>query len=171
MRKIFIIAASIAALAIPAASMAATYNDFGVGSVTKGDVQTVLGWNNAAFDAKAGSVEFTQKSVFSAHYALRCNDTDYVDDTTATTTHPVTATVITDGNGRQITGWNLTGAVPGTTTETTHTNPNARSQFFSCVIGGGDVGPSASSSNTTQLGLYVNGIGLPNTPVVVPAPV
>jgi hypothetical protein len=168
MRKLIIIAASLAALAIPTAAIASVAVDAsGNGSVGKGDVQTVLGWNNAAFDANAGSVEFTQKSVFSAHYALVCNGTEYVDDTTATTTKPVTATAIKNaGNGRQITGWNLTGVGTGTTSPTTHTNPTARSQWLACVIGGGDAGPSVSSSNTTPLGLYVNGISLPNTPVI-----
>jgi hypothetical protein len=167
MRKLIIIAASLAALAIPAAAFASVAVDAnGNGLVGKGDVQTVLGWNNAAFDANAGSVEFTQKSVTSNHYALRCNGTDYVDDVTVTTTKPVTATAIKNaGNGRQITGWNLTGVGTGTTS-TTHTDPNARSQWLSCVIGGGDAAGSVSSSNTTLPGLYVNGISLPNTPVL-----
>ena len=168
MRKLIIIAASLAALAIPAAAMATVGVDAnGTGLVGKGDVQTALGWNNTAFDTNAGSVAFTQKSVFSAHYALICDGTEYVDDTTATTTKPVNATAIKNaGNGRQITGWNLTGVGAGTTSETTHTNPNARSQWLACVIAGGYAGTSVSSSNTTLLGLYVNGISLPNTPVL-----
>jgi hypothetical protein len=172
MRRIIMIAA-LAAIAILATAAVATatvaVDANGTGFVGKGDVQTALGWNNAAFDANAGSVEFTQKTVTSAHYALVCNGTDYVDDMTVTTTKPVTATAIKNaGNGRQITGWNLTGVGTGTPV-TTHTDPNARSQWLSCVIGGGDAAGSVSSSNTTLPGLYVNGISLPNTPVALPA--
>jgi hypothetical protein len=168
MRKLFIIAASIAALAIPAAAIASVSVDAsGTGFVGKGDVQNALGWNNATFDRNALSVGFTQKSVTSAHYALRCNGTDYVDDMAVTRTTPVTATPIYNaGNGRQITGWNLTGVATETASTTTHTDPNARSQWLSCVYGGGDTAGSVSSSNTTLPDLYVNGISLPNTPVV-----
>ena len=52
MRKLIIIAASLAALAIPTAAIASVAVDNGVGSVGKGDVQTALGWNNADFDKK-----------------------------------------------------------------------------------------------------------------------
>jgi hypothetical protein len=171
MRRIIMIAAlaAIAILATAAVANATVAVDAnGNGLVGKGDVQTVLGWNNAAFDTNAGSVAFTQKSVTSSHYALNCNGTDYVDDMTVTTTKPVTATAIKNANGRQITGWNLTGVGTGTTS-TTHTDPNARSQWLACVIGGGDAASSVSSSNTTLPGLYVNGISLPNTPVEAPA--
>jgi hypothetical protein len=41
--------------------MASVAVDNGVGSVSKGDVQTALGWNNAAFDANSNNVVFSVK--------------------------------------------------------------------------------------------------------------
>ena len=50
MRKLIIIAAAIAALAIPTAAMASIAVENGTGFVGKGDVQTALGYkNDAAF--------------------------------------------------------------------------------------------------------------------------
>src|SRR6478672_9729447 len=52
MRKLIIIAASLAALAIPTAAMATVAVENGTGFVGKGDVQTALGYkNDAAFQA------------------------------------------------------------------------------------------------------------------------
>jgi hypothetical protein len=65
MRKLFIIAAAIAALAIPTAAMATVAVDgTGTGFVGKGDVQTALGYanNNAFTDADARSAKFTAAS-------------------------------------------------------------------------------------------------------------
>ena len=59
MRKFIILASSLLALAIPAAGIASVAVENGVGYVGKGDVQTALGWNNAAFDKGAGSLKFT----------------------------------------------------------------------------------------------------------------
>ena len=64
MRKLIIIAASIAALAIPTAAMASVAVDGnGVGFVGKGDVQTALGYaNDAAFQKDASKTTFTAAS-------------------------------------------------------------------------------------------------------------
>ena len=65
MRKLIIIAASLAALAIPTAAMASVSVDGnGVGFVGKGDVQTALGYanNNAFTDTDARSAKFTAAS-------------------------------------------------------------------------------------------------------------
>jgi hypothetical protein len=64
MRKLMIIAASIAALAIPTAAMASvTVDGNGNGFVGKGDVQTALGYaNDAAFQKDASKATFTAAS-------------------------------------------------------------------------------------------------------------
>jgi len=64
MRKLIIIAASLAALAIPTAAMASVAVENGVGFVGKGDVQTKLGYanNNDFTDADARSATFTAAS-------------------------------------------------------------------------------------------------------------
>ena len=74
MRKLIIIAASFAALAIPTAAIATVAVDNGIGSVGKGDVQTALGWNNAAFDKVApGSLKFTVNAEqVIADYKMTC---------------------------------------------------------------------------------------------------
>jgi flagellar biosynthesis/type III secretory pathway protein FliH len=62
MRKLMILGASLAALAVPAAAIAGvTVNADGTGFVGKGDVQTALGYNNSALQkaVEAKSLKFT----------------------------------------------------------------------------------------------------------------
>jgi hypothetical protein len=174
MRKLIIIAASIAALAIPAAALANVAVDNGVGFVGKGDVQTALGWNNAAFDKGVKSLKFTvsgEKVI--ADYKMSCYGSDAIGhriiSQPGTTT--VTATpVLNAGNGKQITGFNLTGQTSGFTATGGATlreeKPEGCLMFMN--LGQGDL------FGKTQItgGLKVNGIDLPNTPVdAIVAPV
>src|SRR6476661_5999560 len=113
MRKLIIIAASIAALAIPAAALANVAVDNGVGFVGKGDVQTALGWNNAAFDKGVASLKFTvsgEKVI--ADYKMSCYGSDAIGHRIISQPGTITVTatpVLNAGNGKQITGFDLTG--------------------------------------------------------------
>ena len=107
---------------IGTASAASVYtpNADGTTSVTKGEVQTALGWNNADFDAnvgKARDVKFVvaAERVYVDHPMLCLNLTTgemrtvghrrIVQPGTAT----ISATQTLSGNGKQINGWTLTG--------------------------------------------------------------
>ena len=73
MKKLILGVIAVAMLAIPTAAIASVAVDNGVGFVGKGDVQTALGWNNAAFDKGAGSLKFTagaEKVI--ADYKMSC---------------------------------------------------------------------------------------------------
>ena len=175
MRKLIIIAASIAALAIPTVAIASVAVDNGVGFVGKGDVQSALGWNNAAFDKGAASLKFTagaEKVI--ADYKMSCfNGTTGAIDAEVSHqiisqpgTTTVTATpVFNAGNGKQIIGFDLTGQTSGFTATggaTLREVPCPDGSFMYMNLGQGDL------FGKTQItgGLKVNGIDLPNTPPV-----
>ena len=167
MRKFIIAVASLLALAIPAAGIASVAVDNGVGTVGKGDVQSALGWNNAAFDKGAGSLKFTvgaEKVI--ADYKMSCYGSDAIGHRIIS--QPGTATVaatavLNAGNGKQITGFNLTGQTSGFTATGGATlreeKPEGCLMFMN--LGQGDL------FGKTQItgGLKVNGIDLPNTPL------
>ena len=181
MRKILLGLAATAAIATPLA-MAASANatvavDNGIGHVDKGDVQTALDWNNKAFDNGAGTLKFTasaEKVV--VDYPMSCLDLN----TGAITSgghrlivQPgnasiVAAPVLNAGNGKQITGFNLTGNSAGFI--------NVGNRVLRDVTCGADTvlfmnegTPDPANTVSVTSGLKVNGIDLPNTPVVVPA--
>ena len=125
MRKLIIIAASIAALAIPTAALASVAVDgTGNGFVGKGDVQTALGYgngNDTAFQKDARSATFTLKSttLFKA-VGVKCGvavdgvidpSTIHAIDVTMGTTGTTTKAVKSDPKitGNKVTGYNLTG--------------------------------------------------------------
>src|SRR5580765_3021391 len=151
MRKLIIIAASIAALAIPTAALASVAVDNGVGFVGKGDVQTALGWNNAAFDKGVDSLRFTagaEKVI--ADYKMSCfnGSTGAIDAEVShqiislpgTTTVKATP-VLNSGNGKQIIGFNLTGETSGFTATggaTLRSVPCPEGSFSFMNIGQGD---------------------------------
>jgi len=184
MRKLFITAASLAALAIPTAAMATVAVENGTGFVGKGDVQTALGYanNNAFTDAAAKSATFT----------IDGNATDIFIDVNCAkldgTVHEIVVplgyyawdeTVITSTpkiSGGKVTGYNLSGVV--TSGPTAHTTPNA--SVTSCPAGetfygwGGDTPGKwhyvpRAGSGILQVTIGNKTAALPNTPV--PAPV
>src|SRR6476469_4632886 len=110
---------ALALLATAAVASASVAVDNGVGFVGKGDVQTALGWNNAAFDKGVGSLKFTtgaEKVI--ADYEMSCYGSDATGHRIITQpcTTTVTATPVQNsGNGKQITGFNLTGQTSGFT--------------------------------------------------------
>ena len=96
----------------------------------------------------------------------RCRATRIISQPGTTT---VTATpVLNAGNGKQITGFNLTGQTSGFTTTggtTLREDRARRARLMYMNLGQGDL------FGKTQItgGLKVNGIDLPNTPVVAPS--
>src|SRR6478609_985285 len=109
--------AALATAAVPSASVGV--NDQGVGFVGTGDVQSALKWNNAAFDKGASTLKFTASAEkVIADYKMSCYGSDAIGhriiSQPGTTT--VTATpVLNSGNGKQITGFDLTGQTSGFT--------------------------------------------------------
>jgi hypothetical protein len=186
MRKLIIIAASLAALAIPTAAMATVAVENGTGFVGKGDVLTALGYaNDAALQADVGKITFSQTSdTMSTVFHVKCAPTDGVTVDWAqahnvdnnignfgTTTKTFAATP--KGNNGKVTGWNLTGAVTATTTTPDTTD---YSKAMTCPVGerfaGFQQGDIITNPVTPGVSLTVsNGdktVALPNTPVVVP---
>jgi hypothetical protein len=167
MRKFMILAASLAALVVPTAAMAAvTYDDAGFGSVGKGDVQTVLGWNDAELQ-DAEDVEFTRKQVGVFDYSWNCpNDGTQHFIYTITTIQPLDVTELANKFDK-VTGWTLNGR--STTDPAYSTIETTGPAFFTCPSGGyGDfttfkINPTGSSI------VQVNDVDLPETPVEVPA--
>ena len=166
--------AALALLATAAVASASVAVDNGVGFVGKGDVQSALKWNNAAFDKGAPTLKFTtgaEKVI--ADYKMSCYGSDAIGhriiSQPGTTT--VTATpVFNAGSGKQITGFNLTGQTSGfaATGGATLREEKPEGCLMFMNLGQGDL------FGKTQItgGLKVNGIDLPNTPVdAIVAPV
>ena len=162
--------AAIALFATAAVASASVAVDAtGNGSVGKGDVQSAIGGNNGAFDTYASSVTFSVKSESLWHQVYRCNGVDYVNDITNKTVQPIAATALKSSNGKQITGWDLTGPNGTPDSKTTYSNLSAYSKaFMACYFSGGTV-QDLSTPQTSTSTLYVSGGGpdvpLPNTPV------
>jgi hypothetical protein len=185
MRKLFIIAASIAALAIPTVAFASVSVDAsGNGFVGKGDVQTALGYKtDGAFQADHPET---------AKFTIDGNATDISIDVNCQkldgTVHEIVVplgyyawdeTVITSTpkiSGGKVTGYNLSGVV--TSGPTAHTTPNA--SVTSCPAGetfygwGGDTPGKwhyvpRAGSGILQVTIGNKTVALPNTPVVLPA--
>ena len=137
-------------------------------------MQSALGWNNAAFDKGVGSLKFTAERR-EGHRRLQDDLLQRHDGGHDTVGHriisqPGTATVaatpvLNAGNGKQITGFNLTGQTSGFTSTggATLRDPTdaRRARLMFMNVGQGDL------FGKTQItgGLKVNGIDLPNTPV------
>jgi hypothetical protein len=166
MRKIIIIAASIAALAIPAASMAAvTYDGATGGKVDKGDVQKVLELNDAMMQTTRAT--FTQTGDTAITWAWTCTDGEaYNTAWTMPTSWTVDSKPVLNPNGK-IVGWTLDKATNSVATGAiSMTGPSP----FSCPTGESvasyqDFGTGAYVNTL----LYVNGHALPNTPVEISA--
>jgi len=173
MRKLIILGASIvvlaAAIGTPLAGASVAVDANGTGVVGKGDVQSALGWNNHDFDKGVGSLKFTVKTESLWHQVFRCNGVDYINDITNKWVQPIGAPEIKSGNGKQITGWNLTGPGGAPESKTTYSNSSAYSKaFMACYFSGGTV-ENLSEPMTSTSSLYVNDVPLPNTPVAATA--
>jgi hypothetical protein len=186
MRKLFIIAASIAALAIPTVAFASVSVDAsGNGFVGKGDVQTALGYkNDAAFQADhPETATFTiDGNATDVFMDVNCQKLDgtvheivvplgyYAWDETVITSTPKTS-------GGKVTGYNLTGVT--TSGWTSHLDTSKMMGSCDTAAGehwagwGGETPGRWHYTPVAGSGLQVT-IGsktadLPNTPVVVAA--
>jgi hypothetical protein len=174
--------AAIAALATAAVASANVAVDNGSGSVSKGDVQSALGWNNHDFDANSKNVVFSVKQTQVSRMAYSCAGQDFVMETTQSLTKKVNA-AYTYNNDRhtQITGWNLTGASGSSTANgpVSVTGADAQQQWNACEVATngsvnyGDIDWSKWGSTTTTIpnSLMVSdginpAVALPNTPTV-----
>jgi hypothetical protein len=166
MRKLIIIAASLAALAVPAAGIASVSVEAnGNGYVGKGDVQSALKWNNGDFDKNVGSLKFTAGTqTISNQSRWQCSGGEQSRTSTVVQSRTVKATPVLSSNGKQITGWDLTGFgfqyVSGGYSGAPYNGY--------CPAGESWVGflPNVFTTDVTDGGLKVNGIDLPNTPVL-----
>jgi hypothetical protein len=176
MRKLIITVASLLALAVPAAGMAAVAVDSnGVGTVGKSDVKGLFGGNDAAFQNYAPSVTFTATHSETIDNTIKCGvyagfvggkpvftqtGTYHVVNTT-----PVTQTVnaTTTLGGSKINGWDLTGL--GAPVYGAHTSEVTGA----CPAGSYDIGGSTQSISISPTVLRVTQgtrtFDLPNTPV------
>jgi hypothetical protein len=162
--------AALALLASAAVASASVAVDNGVGFVGKGDVQTALKWNNADFDKNVGSLKFTASYTATYDNVLTCRNGVVAHvPVVSTGTGDLQSTQVKSSNGKQITGWNLSGA--GSAVEATNdTSKIVAALFTACGDGTIPTGLDMPSTPTVTFdGLKVNGIDLPNTPVVVPA--
>jgi hypothetical protein len=175
MKKFFIVAASIAALAIPAvASANVAVNDQGVGSVGKGDVQSALGLNDAGiqnlFQNKGITFTYNAERVI-ADYKMTCYgapDAFGHRIISQPGTVSVEAKANTNKAGKLTAGWDLTGKT-GDFTPTGGASMRVvdcpTGSFMYLNAGQGDLFGTTSITGS----LKVNGIDLPNTPMVLPA--
>jgi hypothetical protein len=164
--KFILVAGALAALAVPSVASANVAVENGVGHVDKSDVQTALKWNNGDFDTNVGSLKFTADAELVTDFTWSCRGSTEV--VHQYFTYPaqgaVKATEVKSSNGKQITGWNLTGmdritsVGQGTITDS---GPCPAGSFRYEIVGN-------SSSKTITGGLKVNGQSLPNTPVAAP---
>jgi hypothetical protein len=171
MRKFIIIAAAIAALAIPTAAMANVAVDAsGTGFVGKGDVQTALGGindNTLQTMWKDGKIKFTVNAEkVAADYEMSCYGS------TATMhrqiiyfgTATIEATALLNPQGKVSQGWNLTGKTTGFTYSGGAVRdsacPEGSFPFMNVGV------PAQPNTVSITGGLKVNGIDLPNTPVL-----
>jgi hypothetical protein len=183
--KLILVGGALAALAVPSVASANVAVENGVGHVDKGDVQTALKWNNSDFDKGADSLKFTAGFTATYDNVLTCganadNKVVHV-PITSTGTGDLKATAVKSSNGKQITGWNLTG---GTAIEKGSNDLNKVMQaiFTACLPDKpySEMTPEelrrlpvkvdiANEATVTFDGLKVNGVALPNTPVAAPA--
>ena len=176
MRKLLIIAASLAALAIPTVALANVAVENGVGFVGKGDVQTALGYaNDAAIQqaVKDGKIKFSLGSAekINADYMMSCYGSDAVGHTIIVQpgTMSVTAVARANPQGKLTTGWDLTGTTGFTAAGNAfiRTVPCPEGSFMYMNLGQGDlfnkVVPTGDGTLSVTNG--VTTVALPNTPV------
>jgi opacity protein-like surface antigen len=185
MKKILLGAVALAALAAPVVATVATAGPAsaavavtdGIGHVDKGDVQTTLHWNNGDFDKNVGSLTFDRTMTRTTDNVWSCTGVGEQHSYRVTVMkQPLNKTTLLSTNGKQITGWDLTGAASGPYTVLSDTGVPA--DVLTCPAGStldftkpwsiNQLGV-AKYTTYTYGDLAVNGIDLPNTPVVVPA--
>lgn len=192
MRKILLgLAATIgilATLGLTAPANAVVAVNDGVGHVDKGDVQKALKWNNPTFDQNVvvGGKDVTFTGSYTATYdnVLTCGANAggkvvHVPVTTTSTDAVLKATQVLSSNNRQVTGWNLTGLNGTAPAAANDLNAVMQAMFTACLpdkpysemtpeelrrLPVKVDTPTAPAVSLTDL--KVNGVALPNTPVV-----
>lgn len=163
MRKFIILAASLMALAVPAAGIAAvsydaTNDGIITGYVGKGDVQPVLGWNENAVQNNA--VKFTTTFTTTTDTSwLRADGSVAHNYKTLTFKQGLATEIVLKSNGK-IDGWKLTGLGGLTFVKQEITG----APLYSGFVGGLHVDQSHAIGDE----LLVNDVLLPETPVVAP---
>jgi hypothetical protein len=177
MKKYIVAMAALVALAVPTAAFATVTVNDGVGHVDKGDVQSALKWNNQDFDKNVGTLTFSRTMTRTTDNVWSC--TNGVGEQHAyrvtVMNQPMSKTEIKSSNGKQITGWDLAGAMPAPyavisdtgTPANVLTCPAGSSLDFTKPLSINQIGVAKYTSYTYG-GLTVNGVDLPNTPVLTP---
>ena len=173
--------AAIALFATAAVASASVAVTDGVGYVGKGDVQSALGWNNAAFDNGVGSLKFTASAEkIAVDYPMTCFDLNGGGVLSGVTGHriitysgyaTIDATQIKSSNGKQITGFNLTGKSTGFTFVSGSSRDTGCPEGSVLFMNTGT--PTQPNTVSITGGLKVSGlvdgqtktVDLPNTPV------
>ena len=169
MRKLIITGMAVAMLAIPAVASADVAVDKGVGYVGKGDVQSKLGFNDAAMQSAVtdGTVKFTANVENIVDYKNRCYGSSEFGHTVITqpVKYEVAAVARTNKAGKFVDGWDFNGKLG-----TPISAGQASFKTIDCPEGSFSMGPIGVTqySNGITGDLKVNDIALPNTPVAVP---
>ena len=148
---------------------AVSYDDAGVGSVSKGDVQSLFGWNDATLQAKvkSGDVKFTSRYTMASSDVWSCSDGSTQSRTsTVTQSRALDATPIFNASANKVTGFTLNGideAKGGTYLGGERTGAP---YVGYCPTGGFSGFLPHVFTNTVVPGVYVNGVSLPVTPAV-----
>ena len=171
-------AATLTAVVATASAASATVTvENGVGHVDKGDVQTALKWNNGDFDKGVGSLTFTRTMTRTTDNLWSC--TNGVGEQHAyrvtVMNQPLNKTALLSSNGKQITGWDLTGAASAPNTVLSDTGvpavcPGSHIDIAASFFSPAGLAVNTLASTTVAPGvLQVTGNGvtkdLPNTPV------
>jgi hypothetical protein len=145
--------------------------------VDKGDVQSVLKWNNADFDAyvgKANDVVFTGGYTYDNVLTCGANAGGKVVNVKVGSTDAtvITAKQIKSGNGKQINGWDLATGAAGSN----DLNAVMQATFTACLPDKPytEMTPEelrrlpvkVEVASTPTFSLFVNGTPLPLTPIV-----
>ena len=188
--------AAIAAIAVigvigtAGAASAYTTNANGTISVSKGEVQTALGWNNADFDANVGKAKDVKFVVagerVNVDYPMVCMNLTTGDMSTVghrlivqPGTITISPTQTLSGNGKQINGWTLTrGAASGFTPSGNALVRDTGCEGGALVFNTGTpsqpltvtaTGSAVSVEGKNKSGVIVTVPLVDTTPVVVPA--
>jgi hypothetical protein len=167
-RKIITGVIAVAMLAVPTvANAAVAYDANGFGTVDKGDVQLLFGWNDAQMQENAATVKFTSKKVGVLDWSWNCsNGSTNHNINTISMTQPLDVTSLTNKHGK-VTDWTLNGSSGPATSTTETTGPT----LFTCPSGGTIDWSTIKFNGTESTIVQVNGVDLPVTPVIVPEPV
>lgn len=176
--KIAALAAIPAATLIGTASMASasvTVSDAGTGFIGKGDVQNALGLaNDAAIQTlfqSPGGIKFTAGTVTLGNETRwSCSDGSTQSQTSLVTqAGPVNATPNTNNQGKLSNGWNLNGRVTdGSVAGKYIGGKRAGAPYVGYCGAGFTTGflPNVFTVTSESGPLQVNGVDLPNTPIV-----